>query len=129
VLEIDAAGAGVLTIYNGDLELKNVPQAKVTIVGGSLTVTPRTATVAQVIANKNLWASSLVKISSITITAGSVNGTGANYTVTDATGSLTLFVRTASGITVNTAGTSITGYVSIFNSTAEISIRSTADIQ
>lgn len=130
VLEIDAAGAGVLTIYNGDLELKNVPQAKVTIVGGSLTVTPRTATVAQVIANKNLWASSLVKISSLTsITTGSVNGTGTNYTVTDATGSLTLFVRAASGITVNTAGTSITGYVSIFNSTAEIGIRSAADVQ
>ena len=130
VLEIDAAGVGILAPYNGDLELRAVPQAKVTIVAGTIAITPRTATVAQVIANKDLWASSLVKITGITsITTGSTNGTGTNYTITDATGSLALFVRTASGITVNNSGTTITGYVSIFNSTAQIGIRSAADIQ
>jgi Family of unknown function (DUF5689) len=130
VLEIDAAGVGILTYYNGDLELKSVPQAKVTIVAGALTVTPRTATIEQVKTNKNLWASSLVKISNLTsITTGSTNSTGTNYNLTDATGSITVFVRTVSGITVNTAGTSVTGYVSIFNSTAQLSIRSAADIQ
>lgn len=130
VLEIDAAGVGILSLYNGDLELRAVPQAKVVPLGGTLTITPRTATCAQVTTNKDAWSSTLVKISGLTsITQGSTNGTGTNYTVTDATGSLDLFVRTASGITVNTTGTSITGYVSIFNSTAQIGIRAASDIQ
>jgi len=130
VLEINPAGGGILLLYNGDLELKSVPQANVVPVGGTITITPRTATIAQVIANKDTWASSLVKISSLTsITVTSSNGTGTNYNVTDATGSITLFVRTASGIAVNLSGTSITGYVSIYNSTAEIGIRTASDIQ
>ncbi|MBL7738518.1 MAG: hypothetical protein JNK14_04815 [Chitinophagaceae bacterium] len=130
VLEIDAAGAGILTLYNGDLELKSVPQAKVVPIAGSLTVSPRETTIAQIIANRSTWASSLVKVNNLTsIVQGTTNSTGTNYTVTDATGSLSLFVRTVSGITVNTAGTSITGYVSIFNSTTQIGIRSAADIQ
>jgi len=130
VLEIDAAGSGILTLYNGDLELKSVPQAKVVPVAGTLSVEPRVTTIAQVITNRNAWASSLVKINNLTaITAGTVNSTGANYTLTDATGSLSLFVRVASGITVNTAGHSITGYVSIYNSTTQIGIRNAADIQ
>lgn len=130
VLEVDPTGGGVLELYNGDLELKSVPQAKVILQGGTITVTARTVTIAQVIANKDLWASSLVKISGLTsITVGSSNGTGTNYTLTDATGSITTFVRTASGITVNTSGTSITGYVTIYNSSAELIIRKASDIQ
>jgi hypothetical protein len=129
VLEIDAAGVGVFTLWNGDLELKSVPQPKVIVQAGTLAVTPRVATIAQIITNKNTWASSLVQINNVVITAGATNPTGTNYTVTDATGSLSLFVRTASGITVNTSGTSITGYVSIYNTTTQISIRSAADIQ
>ncbi len=130
ILEINPTGGGILLLYNGDLELKSVPQANIVPVGGTIPITPRTATVAQVIANKDTWASTLVKISNLTsITQVSTNGTGTNYNVTDATGTITLFVRTASGITVNTSGTSITGYVSIYNSSAEIGIRTAADIQ
>jgi hypothetical protein len=130
VLEINAAGAGQLILYNGDLELKSVPQAKVVPLAGTLTVTPRVATVAQIITNKNLWASSLVKINSLTsITTASVNGTGTNYNVKDATGTITLFVRAASGITVNPTATSITGYISIYNNSAELGIRTAADLQ
>jgi len=129
ILEINPVG-GVLTLYNGDLELKSVPQANVVPVGGTITVTPRTATVAQIISNKNTWASSLVKISNVTsITQASANSTGVTYTITDATGSLSMFVRVASGITVNTSGTSVTGYISIFNTTTQIGIRSATDIQ
>ena len=130
VLEIDAAGSGVFTLWNGDLELKSVPQNKVIPLGGTISVTPRVATIAQIIANRDAWASSLVKINNLTsIVQGSTNSTGTNYTVSDATGSISLFVRTASGITVNTSGTSITGYVSIYNTTTQIGIRSAADIQ
>jgi Family of unknown function (DUF5689) len=130
VLEINPAGGGILTLYNGDLELKSVPQANVVPVGGTIAVTPRVATVAQIITNKDTWASSLVKINNVTnISQASSNATGVTYNVTDATGTLSMFVRVASGITVNTSGTSVTGYVSIFNSTTQVGIRSASDIQ
>ena len=130
VLEIDAAGSGVFTLWNGDLELKSVPQAKVVLQGGTIPITPRVATIAQIIANRDAWASSLVKINNVTsITQGSSNSTGVTYNITDATGTLSMFVRVASGITVNTAGTSVTGYVSIYNTTTQIGIRSAGDIQ
>src|SRR5690242_15786666 len=63
VLEIEAGKGGILELYNGDLELKSVPQANVVPLGGTITVTPRNATIAEVITNMNAWASSLVKIS------------------------------------------------------------------
>ena len=130
VLEINPTGGGILTLYNQDLELKSVPQANVVPIGGTITITPRVATVAQIIANRNTWASSLVKINSITsITQASSNSTGVTYNITDASGTMSMFVRVVSGITVNTSGTSITGYVSIYNSTTQIGIRNAADIQ
>lgn len=130
ILEIDAAGAGVFTLWNGDLELKNVPQSRVLIKSGTFSVTPREATVAQIIANRTAWSSSLVRIRNITsITQASSNSTGITYNITDATGTMTMFVRNVSGITVNTSGTTITGYVSIFNTATQVGIRSAADIQ
>ncbi|MFM7646298.1 MAG: hypothetical protein ACKO41_06250 [Sphingomonadales bacterium] len=134
VLEIDAAGVGELILFNGDLELKSVPKEKIVTVPVTLSITPRSATCAEVLANRNSWASSLVKISNLTsITQTSTNTTGTNYTLTDATGSLTMFVRSASGITVNTSARSVTGYVSIFKTTTQdatqIGIRSATDMQ
>jgi hypothetical protein len=134
VLEIDAAGVGQLLLYNGDLELKSVPIDKVVTVSLTLTVSPRVTTCAEVVTNRNTWASSLVRINNLTgIVQSSTNSTGTTYTVTDASGSLTVFVRTASGITVNTAGRSITGYVSIYKTATQdatqLGIRSAADIQ
>ena len=130
VLDINATGGGKLLLYNGDLELMSVPQANITQVSGAINITPRVATVADIITNKNTWASSLVKINNVTsITQASSNSTGVTYNVTDATGTLSMFVRVASGITVNTSGTSVTGYVSIYNTTTQIGIRTAADIQ
>lgn len=130
VLDINATGGGKLTLYNGDLELMSIPQSNISQVSGAITVTPRVATVADIIANKNTWASSLVKISNVTsITQSSSNSTGITYNITDATGTLSMFVRTASGITVNTSGTSVTGYISIYLTTTQIGIRTAADIQ
>lgn len=130
VLDINATGGGKLLLYNGDLELMSVPQANITQVSGAINITPRVATVADIITNKNTWASSLVKINNVTsITQASSNSTGVTYNVTDATGTLSMFVRVASGITVNTSGTSVTGYISIYNTTTQIGIRTAADIQ
>ncbi len=130
VLEIDAEGVGVFTVWNGDLELKSVPQSRVLPLAGTFTAVPRTATIAEIITNRDTWASSLVKIANVTsITQASSNSTGITYDITDATGTLSMFVRTVSGITINTAGTTVTGYVSIYNTTTQIGIRSATDIQ
>ena len=92
VLDIDATGGGKLLLYNGDLELMSVPQANITQVSGTINITPRVATVADIITNKNTWASSLVKINNVTsITQASSNSTGVTYNVTDATGTLSMF--------------------------------------
>jgi hypothetical protein len=134
VLEINAGGVGELLLYNGDLELKSVPMDKVVVVPITIDVTPRITTCAEVLANRNTWASSLVRINNLTsITQTSSNTTGVTYTLTDATGSLTMFVRIASGITVNTTASSITGYVSIYKlgtrDDTQIGIRSASDFQ
>lgn len=130
VLDINPSGGGKFTLYNGDLELMSVPQANIVQVSGTISITPRIATVADIITNKNTWASSLVKINNVTsITQASSNTTGVTYNVTDATGTLSMFIRNTSGITVNTSGTSVTGYVSIYNTTTQIGIRTAADIQ
>jgi hypothetical protein len=110
--------------------LMSIPQSNISQVSGAITVTPRVATVAEIIANKNTWASSLVKINNVTsISQSSSNSTGITYNITDATGTLSMFVRTASGITVNTAGTSVTGYISIYLTSTQIGIRTAGDIQ
>ena len=134
VLEIDAAGVGQLLLYNGDLELKSVPIDKIVTVPLTLTITPRVSTCAEVVTNRNNWASTLVRINNLTsITQSSTNATGTTYAVTDATGSLTVFVRAAAGISVNTTSRSITGYVSIYKTATQdatqIGIRTAADIQ
>ena len=134
-LEVDAAGVGVLTLFNGDLELKSVPSARVITLPNSLTVAPRVAAVQDVIMNAQQWASTLVTIPNVTIAKeGAGNSTGQNYRITDATGSIVSFVRNASGIVVPEGGAaSITGYVSIYQPgtnppTIQLTIRNASDI-
>lgn len=130
VLDINPTGGGKLLLFNGDLELMGIPQANISQVSGSINITPRVATIADIITNRNNWASSLVKINNVSsITQASTNPTGVTYNVTDASGTLSMFVRNTSGITVNTSGTSVTGYISIYNTTTQIGIRTAADIQ
>jgi len=54
VLEINPNDGGKFTLYNGDLELMSVPQVNVTQVGGAITITPRVATIADIVINRNL---------------------------------------------------------------------------
>jgi hypothetical protein len=110
--------------------MMGVPMTNIVKVSGTISITPRVATIAEINTNKSTWASTLVKINNvISITQSGSNPTGITYTIADATGTLTMFVRTASGITVNTSGTSITGYVSIYLTSTQIGIRTAGDIQ
>ncbi len=129
VLLMDASG-GILTLYNGDLELKSVPLQNVSISADPVNITPRVATCQEIITNRNTWSSTMVTINNLTsIVNTGTSGSGTNYTVSDATGTLKMYVRTASAISVNTAGNTITGYVSLYNTDTQIGIRSAADIQ
>jgi hypothetical protein len=135
VLDIDASKGGILLIYQGDLELKSVPIANVVPVATTMTITPRIATTKNVVDSIQKWASTLVTINNVTIAKTSSNGTGQNYSITDATGTIVSFVRTASGIVLPEGGAgSITGYVSIFQSSptsipvVQLIVRSATDV-
>ncbi len=136
LLEIDAAATGpstpngVLLLFNGDLELKDVQINKVVVVPGTIDIAPRVTTAAEMDANKDAWSSTLVKMNNVVITKeGNAGSTGQNFRVTDATGSVVSFVRNTSGIVMPEGGAeSITGHLSIYNGTAQITIRTAADI-
>ncbi|MFB6456347.1 DUF5689 domain-containing protein [Chitinophaga sp. Hz27] len=128
-------GGGTLTAFNGELELKNVPIAQVTV-GANGTVTPRVADVKTVVANKSNWSSTLVTIKNVNIALSNTTSTGTNYTITDATtGSIVAFVRDAN-IKINAPVTNanITGYVSVYlangatDTTTQLGLRATSDI-
>jgi hypothetical protein len=92
--------------------------------------------VAQILANFENYESTLVTIDNATL-SGNGGVYGGNVTLTDGTsGSLTLYTKT--GTTPATFATSsyptpgpssVTGVLQQFNSTYQISIRTTADIQ
>lgn len=113
------------SIFNGGLQINGADVSQTT---GTATITPRVATIAQITQNMRVWESTVVTINNVTI-----SGSGSNYTINDATGSLATFVRTTAGITMPTAATSITGYVTVFKPTggtdqAQITLRTAADI-
>ncbi|MCC7233021.1 MAG: hypothetical protein IT242_08770 [Bacteroidia bacterium] len=131
VVEVNIGGQEI-SEYNGLLQLNNVPNVNA-VQTGTGTVTPRTATIAQVIANFQAWESTLVKITGVTIT-GSGTYSGSN-TVTDATGNMTLFTRSQAtfAATAYPAGAvSVTGLLTEYSPstfTPQISIRNTTDVQ
>lgn len=134
-LTIDISG-GTLTSFQGEIQIGNVAANKVNQ-GSAGTVTPRVATIQQIITSKSSWASTLVKINNVTVSAPSASGTtGNNYTITDATGNVVAFIRNTSGITLpQGTATSITGYVGVYlptgatDTTAQLGIRLATDLE
>ncbi len=129
-VQVDLSGL-TLTSFNGLIEVTNVPFAAASKTGTG-TITPRVATIAQVLANANAWESTLLTIQNATVAAV---GTSLTYsgskTMTDGTGSLTLYTRSQaafSGSTIPTGPKSWTGFLGDFNG-AQLSIRNTADVQ
>ncbi|MFN8288190.1 MAG: DUF5689 domain-containing protein [Chitinophagales bacterium] len=126
-LQIDVSGQ-TLTSYNGLIEIINVPLANATVVGTG-TITPRVATVQQVLANSTAWESTL-----ITVVNATISGTGTTYsgskTLTDITGNMTLYTRTQatfSGANFPTGNVSVTGFLSDFNG-VQFQLRDTTDV-
>ncbi|MDA3614793.1 DUF5689 domain-containing protein [Polluticaenibacter yanchengensis] len=132
-LTIDFSGA-TLGTFNGTLQVTlgggtgANGRALVKTVG-TKAVTPPVKTVLQTLNEYDALMGTLVKINDVTITKGTENATGTNYTVKDATGEILTFVRVATGITVPVGkATSITGYVSQFSGVGQLVIRAESDI-
>lgn len=127
-VQIDLSGLE-LTSYNGLIEVMNTPSSAATVTGTG-SITPRVATIQQVLANSNLWESTLITIQNAT-----VSGSGGTYsgskTLNDGTGSLTLYTRsqaTFSTTTLPAGNKSFTGYLGDFNG-AQLQIRTLSDVQ
>jgi DNA/RNA endonuclease YhcR with UshA esterase domain len=128
-IEINITGDS-LTNYQGLMQINNIDIAMATVLGTG-SVTPRLATLAQITANQSEWESTLLKITGVTLssTGGTFSG---NVTMTDATGAMELYTRSAatfSGTTLPTGVHTVTGYLSQYNGTPELTIRSTSDVQ
>lgn len=126
-VQVDLSGLD-LTSFNGLVEVIDVPFAAA-VKTGTGSITPRIATVAQILANSNAWESTLITVQNAAISGGATY-TGSK-TLNDGTGSLTLYTRSQASFSASTvAGTpmSYTGYLGDFNG-AQLQIRSTADVQ
>ncbi|RYY39104.1 MAG: hypothetical protein EOO08_11270 [Chitinophagaceae bacterium] len=137
LVDINPNGGSVST-FNGDLQIGGLDATAFSSVtcADVTAITPRVATVRQVLDSIQNWASSVVTLENVTISAGTTNATGANYNITDATGTIVTFVRNTSGLNPITTGNaqSVTGYVSIFQSqttgiiTPQIILRQASDV-
>ena len=123
-------GGYKFSIFNGGLQINGADVSQNT---GTGTVTPRVATIADIIANKRAWESTVVKINNVTFSETASNASGKTYSIKDATGEISSFIRTTSGITTYDSATSVTGYVSVFKPTSgseqpQITLRTQSDI-
>ena len=129
-IKIDVSGQE-LSEYNGLLQVNNV-LISLSSVTGTGTITPRLATIPDIIANGEAWESTLVKIANVTISGGTAGTYSGSATLTDVSSNiLTLFTRSAatfSGTAYPTTTVSVTGIVSDFNG-RQLNIRNTTDVQ
>ena len=118
-----------LSEFRSLLQVNNVPNSSITDLGEGTLPDPRQTTIQELISNLDAWESTLVKINDVTIT-GNATYNGVTM-VTDATGNISMFTRSAatfSGQSVPTGNVNITAVVTEFDDTPQISIRSTDDI-
>ena len=118
--------------YSGTLQLNGVPNDFAKEVGTG-TITPREATAAEIATNFEAWESTLVKMKNVTVTGGTGGNWSGNTTLTDATGTVKSFTRSAatfSGTAYPTAAVpSITGYLTQFNTDKQLIIRTLSDVE
>lgn len=132
-VEVNISGA-TLSEYFGVLQVGNLSSSKY-IKTGTGTITPKTATVKQILDSLQVWESTLVKVDGATISGTPATYSG-NKTVTDASAStITLFTfSSASFATTNylTGPVSITGIVGEYTTTSattkQLMMRKLADV-
>ena len=125
-VDVDVSGIE-LSEFNGLLQVNSVP-ANNAIKIGTGSVTPRTATISEILTNKEAWESTLVKIANATFTAsGTYNG---SKTLQDATGNMIHFTRSAATFSSSSLPTGQIGMTAIISqfTDPQLIIRSTADV-
>ncbi|MFN0213530.1 MAG: DUF5689 domain-containing protein [Saprospiraceae bacterium] len=128
-IEVDVSGQE-LSEFNKLLQVNNVPSAKSQLIRSGVTVAPRIATIADVIANFDAWESTLVKISGATI-SGATSVYSGNKTLSDGTGTIPMFTQSSSTFAntpIPTAPVNITAIVSDFNG-KQVILRNLLDVQ
>lgn len=126
---------GSLSMFNGVLQVSNLNSSNITKTGTG-SVTPRVATIRQLLDSLDVWESTLVKVNNARfVTTGTYSG---NRAIVDAanTDTITHYTATSatfSGSTIPTTPVSLTGilgeYTTATSSTKQISIRATSDVQ
>ncbi|MDZ4749906.1 MAG: DUF5689 domain-containing protein [Saprospiraceae bacterium] len=114
-LLVDLSG-GMLNAFNGLLQVEGFSLNVVTFVGNPGDVSPREATVQEVLTNAQAWESRLLKIKDVMLSGSAVFD--GSVTVTDASGGMILFTRSASTFAqtaIPTGLVTITAIVSEFN--------------
>ena len=127
--ELEVTIEGVeLSEFNGLLQVNFVPNGNAFSRGSGSLPTPRPATVQEVLTNSEAWESTLVRIEEATISGnGTFNGSA---TVSDATGSIPMFTRSAANFAQEPlpSGTvTLTAIVGDFNG-PQLNIRNLSDI-
>ncbi len=126
-LTIDLSGDSLIS-YKGGLEVTPVPNGNA-IQTGTGSVTPQTATIAQINANASAWESTLVKVTGATISGGGTYSGSA--TLSDGTGAAVLYTSNSASF-ANTAypttAVSVTCILSQYNG-VQLQIRNTSDVQ
>ncbi len=128
-VEIDISSQE-LSQFNGLLQVNNVAVDRSAVVASGLTPVVRTATIAQINANGEQWESTLVRIAGASISGPGTPLSGTK-TVTDATGNVPMFTRTAAtfaNATTPSGAVTLTAIVSDFNG-RQIILRNLNDIQ
>jgi hypothetical protein len=120
-----------LSEFNGLLQLNNVPLSYASVRATGKSITPRVATIGDIITNFESWESTLVKILNITSLTGGTSGKwSGSVNLTDATGSLVSFT-TSSATFANaaypTTAQSFIGYLTPFAATLQIALRNPAN--
>jgi hypothetical protein len=113
--------------YNGLLQVNGVPNGNASFISSGNSITPRVATIADIMANANAWESTLLNIQNATLT-----GTGYgdfNAMINDPTGSMSFFNAFGNfpAGPFPTGMGDVTAVLSDFTG-AQLKIRSTADV-
>lgn len=129
-IDVEISGQEI-SEYRGLLQLNNVPLSYASLVASGKSITPRVATIADINTNYEAWESTLVQITGLTSVTGGTAGTwSGSVTVNDATGSLIVYTSSFAGFAATAYPANaqrITGYLSPFNTTKQLAIRSAAD--
>lgn len=124
-----------LSEYRGLLQMNNVPLSYANLIAAGKSITPRVATIADINTNYEAWESTLVQVTGITSMTGGTSGTwSGSVTLNDPSGSLIVFTSSFAGfastaypVASPTTTRRVTGYLTPFNTTKQLAIRSAAD--